>query len=149
VRPLTAMGNIHLKANDFKGACDCYNQAYMLTQRAKGLASPETMRLRLQLASAHSASKSYDLSASLYNECFDLQKKVPSLIADKNQLISSLQDYASVFKQLKRDEDAEKIIAQVNSLRGGEAAPDGSSDTKEAAANPSSETAERPVSETK
>ncbi len=149
VRPLTAMGNIHLKANDFKGACDCYNQAYMLTQRDKGIASPEAMRLRLQLASAYSTSKSYDLSASLYNECFDLQKKDPSLIADKNQLLSSLQDYASVLKQLKRDDDAEKIIAELNSLRGGEAAPDGSSDAKEAAAIRPSETAEKPVSESK
>ncbi len=60
-----------------------------------------------------------------------------------------MQEYSSVLKQLKRDEDAEKIVAQVNTLRGGETAPDVSSATKEAASNPPSETVEKSATETK
>lgn len=122
IRPLTAMGSIQLKESNFKGALDCYNQAYMLTLRAKGLNSPEAMRLRLQLASVNKAAKSYDLAASIYNECFDLQKKNEKLI-ETPQLISALQDYASVLQALKRDDEAAKILARAKVLSGGGAEP--------------------------
>lgn len=118
IRPLTNMGSIQLKASNYKGALDCYNQAYMLTLRAKGLNSPETMRLRLQLASVNRAAQSYDLAASIYNECFDLQSKNEKLI-EGPQLVSALQDYASVLTALKRDDEAAKISAKVKALTGG------------------------------
>jgi len=122
IKPLTSMGAIQVSDQNYKGACENYNQAYILTQRSRGVASPEAMKMRLMLAAANRAANSYDKAATLYNESFELQKKDEKLIPD-DQLVSSLQDYVVVLRALKKDDDAEKIAARVAVLQGGADAP--------------------------
>lgn len=117
IKPLVMIGDICLKKGDHRQAIDSYNQAYILAQRSKGASSPEAMRLRLQLAAANGAAKSYETSAALYNECFDLQKKNEKLI-ERDTLLASMQDCANVLKELKRDDEARAMLARVEELRG-------------------------------
>jgi len=122
IKPLINMGNVYMSKSDYKSATDCFNQAYMLTQRSRGANSPDTMKLRLQLAACNRASKSLDVAASLYNECFDLQKKNEKLI-NRDELIAALQDYAIVLKDLKKDAEAQTITARIQEMKAQDNAP--------------------------
>jgi tetratricopeptide (TPR) repeat protein len=122
IKPLVLIGNVYTLKSNHKGALDAYNQAYMLTQRSKGIASADAMKLRLQLAECNRAAKSLDLAASLYNECFDLQKKNEKLI-ERDQLLSSLQNYADVLKELKKDDEAQTVLARIEEIRSPAAPP--------------------------
>lgn len=118
VKALALMGDVYTKNTDHSQAVKNYMQSYLISQRFKGKNSPETMKLRLQLAAAHTGAKELEQSASLYKEALELQQKNEKLL-DKEQLLSTLTDYAAVLQELKKDEEAKAILDRADEVRSG------------------------------
>ena len=116
IKPLTLLGDLHMEQSDYTQALNSYNHAYVITQRLKGPASLESMKLRLILAGINKSAKLPEKAASLYSLCFEHQKKNEKLM-DRQQLYLALQDYAVVLKELKKEDEAKAILDRANEIR--------------------------------
>jgi len=115
ISPLTSTGDIYMARQNPTKALTCYSPAYAMSQRNTGVNSPECMNLRLKVAAANKATMQFEPAAVLYAEALDRQKKNEKLI-DSERLYSTLQDYATVLKELKKDDEAQKILERANAI---------------------------------
>ncbi len=113
ISPLTSVGDIYAARNDYPKALTYYQQAYAMSQRNSGVNSVECMNLRLKLAGANKSTKQFETAATLYVEALDRQQKNEKLI-EKERLHATLLDYATVLKELKKDDEAQKILERAN-----------------------------------
>lgn len=113
--PLTSAGDIHMARSTYAKAINCYHQAYATAGRDLGPGSSECMNLRLKLAAANKGALKFEPAAALYSEALDRQQKNEKLI-DSEKLYSTLQDYAVVLKELKKDDEAQKILERANAI---------------------------------
>lgn len=116
IAPLTMAGNIYLTRANFPKALNNFQQAYAISQRNTGVNSPECMNLRLQLAAAYKGALQFEPAASLYAEALDRQQKNEKLI-ERDRLYNTLQDYAAVLKELKKDDESTKILERATAMQ--------------------------------
>ncbi|MDZ4836458.1 MAG: tetratricopeptide repeat protein [Candidatus Melainabacteria bacterium] len=122
IAPLTMAGNIFLARANYPKALNNFLQAYAISQRNSGVNSPECMNLRLQLAASHKGSLQFEPAATLYAEALDRQQKNEKLI-DRERLQTTLQDYATVLKELKKGDEAAKILERASAMQPADAKP--------------------------
>lgn len=125
IKPLVETGKLYLKKNDARSAYTSFNQAYLLTKRDKGNNSPETMKIRLLLASSARAIGANTNAVELYKEAIAAYDADGSLL-NKEQLLATLDQYVAVLRAANREDDAKLILARAEGLKnpgvaGGEA----------------------------
>lgn len=134
IAPLTSTGDVYMSRQNYAKALTYYQQAYAMSQRNSGVNSAECMNLRIKLADAYKGAMQLEPAAALYKECLDRQQKNEKLI-EKEQLISTMQNYGAVLKELKKDDEAQITLKRADELRTGkpaasETAPVGTSPTE-------------------
>jgi len=113
---LIDLGTLYSKRSDYKNAYNSFKQAYYLERKAKGAKSPDTMRLRLQLAETAKSMKDDAGAADLFKETMFLYGEDNKILTHE-QLQQTLEQYHEVLKNLKQDDEASKIAQRLEEVK--------------------------------
>ena len=117
VEPLKVMGDVYEKQGNDTKAVDCFNQAYMLVSREKGVGSPEAVKLGIATARGYRKLESYQSAAQAYSKVLPPNGDGSGTLSPE-ELRAALTEYKDVLEKLSRTEDAESVASRLKQLGG-------------------------------